>query len=204
MSDDPLVLTGLIALVSYFGWQWWGDLRAWRAGTPNRGALPGATTAPAGAVALAAAVSLAILGAEVGGEYALGIVGEQSRLGYLLALYTLFAAFVEELIFRGLLWDWASERVGERLGTAALAVVLSLVFALLHPFLWEWKDGGVQVHLTVKAWFSTAITFVSSLWFYWARLAAWNPERSLIPPVAAHLARNAGVIVVKGVQGFLG
>lgn len=54
-------------------------------------------------------------------------------------LNTLVAAFGEEVIFRGYL-------VVENRGRAALITGMigaSLGFALLHPFLWEWREGGL-------------------------------------------------------------
>ena len=117
----------------------------------------------------------------------------------LLGLYTLAAAFVEELIFRGYV-------VVENRGRTALVagiVGASLVFALLHPFLWEWKDGALTMHFGPKAWFSTGAIFAGSLWFYAVRFLPGNPTRSLVPCIAAHAAKNLGVFVIKYAQGFV-
>jgi membrane protease YdiL (CAAX protease family) len=116
----------------------------------------------------------------------------------LFGLYTLSAAFIEEIIFRGYI-------VVTKRGPLVqwLAIVgASALFALLHPFLWLWEDG-FTLTLTVKGVFSTAMAFLFSLWFYAARFLRLNPTRSLLPCFAAHLAKNAGVIVIKGAQGFL-
>jgi membrane protease YdiL (CAAX protease family) len=80
----------------------------------------------------------------------------------LFGLYTLMAAFVEELVFRGYLV------VENRGRTALLAGIVgaSLGFALLHPFLWTWRDGALHLNGSGKAWFSTAAVFAGSLWFY--------------------------------------
>ena len=193
------MLVALLGFSAYVARLWWEDLRAARAGNPSPRALPGAAPAPARAVALAAAGGLVLLAAETAGEYALGIEDEQSRMTVLFGLYTLAAAFVEELIYRGFV-------VVEHRGRAALVagcVGASAVFALLHPFLWRWEDAGFAWQGTTKAWFSTAAIFAGSLWFYAVRFWSLNPARSLLPCIAAHAAKNLGVFAVKAAQGHV-
>lgn len=152
------------------------------------------------AVIVAVAGSLGLLALETWGEVALGIDGEQSTVTWLFGLYTLAAAFGEELVFRGYL-------VVANRGRVALwssVVGFSLIFALLHPFLWEWSgEGGVTLRLDPKGFFSTGVVFAGSLWFYSVRFFSLNPERSLIPSIAAHFAKNLGVLVIKFQQGFV-
>ena len=180
--------------------RWWlDDYRAARRGAPRPGALPGATTVPVWVTGLAGAGALALLAAETAGEYALGISGEQSRMTVLFGLYTLAAAMIEEVVFRGYL-------VIEHRGRAALVAGIagaSAGFALLHPFLWDWRDGGLVWHAGTKAWFSTAVVFTGSLWFYAVRFMPGNPGRSLLPCLAAHAAKNLGVFAIKYAQGFV-
>ena len=52
-------------------------------------------------------------------------------------------------------------------------LVASIVFAVLHPFLWRWDEAGFAPTLTGKGAFSTGIVFATSLWLYVARFAAW-------------------------------
>lgn len=200
MADsNPVLLLALLAGSTYVGKLWLDDLRAARAGQPPPHPLPGATPASRAAVLLAAAGALGLLAIEVAGEYALGIVGAQSRMTVLAGLYTLAAAFLEELIFRGFI-------VVTNRGRAALVascVAASLVFAALHPFVWEWKDGALLWKFDAKAWFSTAMIFAGSLWFYAVRFWNLNPTRSLLPCIAAHAAKNLGVFAVKAAQGFV-
>jgi len=100
--NHPLLLLFMTAAGIYVGTLWLGDRRAARAGTPNQGGLPGATDAPQRAVIIAVTGALAILTVETWGEAALGIAGEQSRMTWLFALYSVVAApIIEELIFRG-------------------------------------------------------------------------------------------------------
>lgn len=109
----------------------------------------------------------------------------------LFGLYTLVAAFAEELIFRGYL-------VVENRGCATLiagASGASLGFALLHPFLWKWEPGApaLSFHGDAKAWFSTAAVFTGSLWFYMVRFLSMNPTRVPCCRVLhAHLTKNLG------------
>ena len=141
-----------------------------------------------------------ILAFETVGELALGIAGEQSRITLLFGFYTLIAAIIEEVIFRGYL---VIEGRGRR---ALIAGVIgaSLLFALLHPFLWKWDDDGFALNLTLKGWWSFATVFLGSLWFYACRFASWNPSRSLLPCFVAHLTKNLGVFIIKAAQGFVG
>ena len=120
---------------------------------------------------------------------------------WLFALYSIAGApVIEEIIFRG----WLVVQHRGRTTMWAAAVVASLAFAALHPFLWLWDDAGFRLTLTSKGAFSTAMLFLGSLWFYAARLGPWNPARSLLPCFAAHAAKNAGVVVAKAAGGFMG
>jgi membrane protease YdiL (CAAX protease family) len=221
--NDILFYSIALLVAGYVFWIWLGDLRNHSsemtqgdvggsvAGEKRRPpTFPGAT--PVGALAIAVAVvgALVLLGVEVGGEYGLGIVGEQTDMTVLFGLYTLAAAFVEELIFRGYL-------VYER-GTKAQLILgivfISAVFAAVHPYMWQWQTpegasswefwrGTLTPKFDKKAVFSTAIVFVRSLWFYCVRFCPMNPLRSLLPSVAAHLATNIGVFVLKAAQGHV-
>jgi membrane protease YdiL (CAAX protease family) len=199
--NHPLLLVLMTVAGLYVGKLWRDDQRAARAGKPNPQALPGAAVAPARAVWIALAGALAILAAETVGENALGLAAQQSRMTWLFALYSVAAApLIEEIIFRGWL-------VIDGRGRAALwsgAFGASLIFSALHPFLWRWDDAGFAFMFSAKGWFSTAAVFATSLWLYVARLAKWNPSRSLLPCFAAHAAKNVGVVVVKLTAGFMG
>lgn len=198
-QDNPWLLAGMITGCLVVARWWRADLQASRRGAPNPNAFPGATPAGAGLMVAAAAGSLVLLVAETAGENALGLTAQQSRMTVLFGLYSLAAAFGEELIFRGYL-------VVENRGRAALVAGIlgaSLGFALLHPFLWAWQDGALQWRGDAKAWFSTGAIFVNSLWFYAVRFLPANRTRSLLPCVAAHLAKNAGVFAIKYHQGFV-
>ena len=199
--NHPLLLLLMTGAGLYVAQLWRDDRCAARRGTPHPRALPGATEAPARAVWVAVAGALALLAAETAGEATLGLAAQQSRMTWLFALYSITAApVVEELIFRG--WIVVEGRGRTMLWTSAVAA--SVGFAALHPFLWRWDDAGLAFTPTAKGWFSTAAVFVTSLWLYVARLAAWNPQRSLLPCFAAHAARNVGVVAVKAAAGFMG
>lgn len=197
---NPVLLLVLLAAGIYVATLWREDLRAAEAGQPVRGALPGATPAPRHAIVAAVAGAFVLLALETAGEFALGLAEQQSRMTWLFAAYSIVSApVIEELIFRG----WI---VVENRGRGAVwsgAVAASVVFALLHPFLWEWDEEGFRLTLNAKGVFSTAMLFAGSVWFYAARLAPWNPSRSLLPCFAAHAAKNAGVVAIKAACGYM-
>ena len=199
MNDDP----GLLILMSVIGIYtlnlWRKDYCAQRGGQPNPSALPGATSAPLRASLIAATGALVVLAAETWGEIHLGLSEQQSKITGLFAAYTLLAAFVEELIFRGFLVIDGKGRV--RLWAGIVGA--SAVFAFMHPFLWSWGDEPFAWTFTLKGWFSTSVVFISSLWFYTVRFAGFNPQRSLIPCIVAHASKNLGVIVIKACTGFV-
>lgn len=198
MTENPLLLVLMTAVGVYVAWLWRADYRAAKAGKSPPGALPGTTPASRRARLVAVAGSLALLAIETVGEKALGVAGEQSRMTALFAAYSLTAAVVEEIIFRGYL---VITRRGEAVKWLAIAGA-SVLFALIHPFLWHW-DHGLTLTFTTKAVFSTAMTFLFSLWFYACRFGPWNPSASLLPCFGAHAAKNIGVIAIKAAQGFL-
>jgi uncharacterized protein len=200
MLDHPLLILIGFAAAAYFFKLWLDDLKMERRGTPNPHAFPGASPAPRVAVIIAIAGALVILAAETAGEYAGGFVEEQSDITLLFALFTLAAAFIEELIFRGFL---VVSKKGRLLLIGSI-LFFSILFALMHPFLWEWHDEeGLLFHFTAKAWFSTTVVFVNSLWFYAVRFLPFNPRHSLIPCIAAHFTSNLGVILIKFFQGHV-
>ncbi|MCX6939017.1 MAG: CPBP family intramembrane metalloprotease [Verrucomicrobia bacterium] len=200
MNDSPLMLLLMIGGGLYFASMWYGDWQSDRTGLGNHTApLPGTTSASASAILIATGGALLLLAAETWGEIVLGLSEQQSDITLLFGLYTLVAALVEEVVFRGYL-------VVEKRGrTALLAGILgaSLVFALLHNHLWRWDDEGFALTLTAKGWFSFSAIFLGSLWFYTCRFASWNPRRSLLPCFAAHFAKNAGVLAIKAIQGHV-
>jgi membrane protease YdiL (CAAX protease family) len=201
MNDNPLLLLVAFAAGIYAAWLWWSDLRMARDGRPNARAMPGASLASAQACAIAALGALALTALETWGEIRLGLSAEQSKMTVLFGGYTLMAAFIEELVFRGFI-------VIEGRGVAAKwlgALGASVIFAALHPFLWEWHNGeAFRLTFSPKGWFSTGAVFASSLWFYAMRFAGrLNPRGSLLPCFAAHGTKNLAVLAIKAAQGFV-
>lgn len=197
--SNPLTLLVLIGVSVYVIKLWFDDYRNAAKGRPNERALPGATGAPPKAYLIAAIGAAVILSGETWGEISLGLAGQQSNMTVLFAGYTLCAAFVEEIIFRG----YIIKSSGAPAARWLVAIGASILFAALHPFLWDWTDGKLILHLDAKGSFSTAVVFVTSIWFYIARLAAFNPRQSLGPCFAGHLTKNIGVIFIKAFQGHI-
>lgn len=201
------MVVAVSAIGFYLFWLWWGDLQVARRGEPRAHAFPGAAVTSKKAVWIAIAGAAILLLGETAGEYALGISQEQQSIAPVFLLSMIAAAFVEELIFRGYL-------VITHKGTGALVlsiVLFSCIFTLLHPFLWQWDvaegnswwQGELTFSFSLKAWFSTAMMLIASLWFYAVRFMPANPGYSLIPCIAAHLTKNIGVFVIKWIQGFV-
>jgi membrane protease YdiL (CAAX protease family) len=174
----------------------------------EEGTMPGATPVALSVVVIAVLVSMFILAVEVAGEYRLGVVDEQSEMNILFCFYSVLgAAFVEELIFRGFLYV----DKGSRAALIGSIIAVSFLFAILHQHLWSFVPDEklplwqfykcFQWELGSKPIFSTAILLVNSLWFYYVRFMPLNRYRSLIPCVAAHMASNLGVVLVKALQG---
>lgn len=199
MDQSPVLLLLLTAISVYLAKLLRDDTREARSGQPNPRALPGTTPAPGRAHLIAIAGVLALLAIETLGELALGLSAQQSRITWLFSLYTLAAAVIEEVVFRGYI---VIDRAGPR-ALWASAFAASLLFATLHPFLWKWDAAGFAWTLNAKGAFSTVIVFATSLWLYAARFGAWNPTRSLWPCIAAHAAKNAGVVAIKAASGFV-
>ena len=135
--DSVLMPLGAFALASYFFRMWLQDYRANAAGTPNRGALPGATSVGRAAILIAVVGSLILLGLEWAGEEYYSFASEQSEMTVLFGLVTIFAApFIEEMIFRGFLYYGQ----GTRWQLAVSCVLVSLLFAVVHPYLWKYAE----------------------------------------------------------------
>ncbi len=210
MNEDPVMILIYVGIAVYLGKLYRDDYRADRAGRPNPKALPGATGCGPRLLVLGMAGALVILALETAGEIALGVAGEQSDMVVLYLFAILAAGLIEEVVFRGYL-------VVANKGKAALiasCVGFSLLFALIHPFLWSYVppesaaswmfwEGRFEFDFGVKGIFSTVIVFANSLWFYALRFGPWNPTRSIFPSMAAHVASNFGVFLVKLSQGHV-
>ncbi len=198
LNENPLMILAYVGIAAYILHLYLGDFRLEKSGEPNPKAMPGAKSAAVSVYWLGAFGALVLLGLETGGEIALGIVSEQSEMLWYFVFASLGAGVVEEVIFRGFL-------VVENKGRAALVascVGFSLIFAVIHGHFWSTEEGFAWT-FTTKAWFTTALLFANSLWFYALRFGPWNPTRSLFPCMLAHAASNLGVFAVKLAQGYV-
>lgn len=198
-QEDPITILIIFAGTLYLATLWLNDYRRNQKGTPNPRALPGASPASLKITTIGILGALIILGAETSGEYVLGISEKQSNITWLYLLAMISASFLEELIFRGYL---VIAQRGKHILLLSIAG-FSLLFALVHPFLWSWQDGSLQLDLTPKGYFSTAIVLLNSLWFYALRFMPLNVTHSIIPCIAAHLSSNLGVFAIKLIQGHV-
>ena len=211
MNESPFMILLYVGVAAYVGYMYWGDYQSNQLLVqPDPRGMPGATSARWGLYGIGVIGALLILAAETSGEIAQGISSEQSEMVWYSVFAILGAGIVEEVIFRGYL-------VVDNKGRAALigsCVGFSLIFAVIHPFLWEmiypekvplWKLWLADFNfiLTTKAFFTTGILLANSLWFYALRFGPWNKNRSLFPCMLAHAASNLGVFFVKWAQGFI-
>ena len=196
MQDNPVYALLIFFVGAYFFKIWLEDARAGKTG-PR--AMPGASFSGVFSAALAVAGSIAILAAETVLEKVLGFESEQSSVKFWAVFVWISAAITEEIIFRG--YIVIKSRGRALLWASALAA--SLLFALLHPFLWDYsRGGGFTLNLAPKAFFSTRFIFFNSLWLYFSRFNPSNKTGSLMPCFLAHAAYNIGVFAVKAAQGF--
>lgn len=202
--DNPWINL-LYVVVAFVVLKWWiRDCRQYQInGVAVQGALPGAAPAAIWLIGLGVVGSLLILGVEIMGEYRLGIVEEQKELIWYAIFPVLCAPIIEEVIFRGYL---VVTNKG-RLVLWGSIVGFSILFSLIHGHLVTFGEEGepwlVWKGDQTKAWFTSGILLAQSLWWYFLRFCPWNPHHSILPSIVAHFAVNLGVVVTKGVQGYL-
>lgn len=197
--ESPILQLCVLGVVGYVFYLWLSDLKAFKSGNKNSNPLPGATPTTFGWAILGVLGALALVVGETVGEGILGISDEQSSMTLLFATVTISAGFGEELIFRGF---FVVQNKGQKvlwLGT----ILFSLIFAVIHPFLWQWEDGKMEIILTAKTIFSTAVVFLNSVWFYFLRFSKHNKTQSLWPCILAHASSNGAVFLFKLAQGHV-
>ena len=213
MAQDPVGIIFYLVITLWLGRMWVRDLREAKTHPETAGkGLPGATPFALPAVAVAIAGTLALVAAETLGEIRLGISAEQSDIAAVMLVAYLTGAVAEEFVFRGFL-------VVESRGNAAKWISIfafSAIFALVHPHLWSFEfpsdetlslpqkiASAFSANFTLKAAFSTFFIFAGSLWFYFVRFFRLNPHASIFVPIAAHLAKNTAVFLIKLSQGHV-
>lgn len=196
MQDNPLYSILVFFVGALFFKMWLGDAR--RGGGAR--SFPGASFASLPMLLAAVLGSVFILACETFLECRLNFSDGQSRVKFWAVFVWISAAVTEEIVFRGYVVVKNRGRI-----LLYLSVFLaSLLFALLHPFLWDWtSDGGFRLNISGKAVFSTSFIFANSIWFYVLRFNRRNKTQSLLPCMAAHAAYNIGVFAVKAFQGFV-
>ena len=197
--NSPILQLILIGLVAYIFRLWWSDFKAAEHGQAKAGALPGAVACSKKIIIIGLTGAVLLVLGETLGEYQLGVSSEQSSVTWLFGAVTIASGFGEELIFRGYL-------IVQNRGKFVLWISIvgfSTLFALAHPFFWTWTDGVLTFELSPKAYFSSAIVFLNSLWFYGLRFNLGNPRKSLWPCIVAHTGSNAAVFVIKFFQGHV-
>lgn len=175
--DQPPVMLVMIGLSAWCFWYWLRDLRS----PPKDGRrFPGATQASGKLMIVAVFGSLYFLAVDLVGQHQLGTLDSGPEITMLTALFMLAWTFLEELTLRGYL-------VVEKRGAGVLMLSIigfSLVIGLL-------ASGSVYVK---------GVAFMTSMWYFALRFCRWNPQRSLLPCILAHLVTSIGLIVAKACQ----
>jgi membrane protease YdiL (CAAX protease family) len=198
MNEDPLIILIYCAIGLYIANLYRADIRSFVAGRPNVKALPGAKPTTGLLIFASVLAAFVLLGNAVIGEYALGIVEAQSEMVWFFVFASVSAGVIEEVVFRGYL-------VVQNRGRNALVLSclgFSLVFALVHGYLWSMEEG-FALNFTVQGIFNTWILFFNSVCFYALRFGPWNANQSLLPSIIAHMVLNLGVFGVKLAQGYI-
>lgn len=203
--NDPFTSLLYVAAAIYLLYLIRADYQLYRQTGEARG-FPGVTPASRNLLLFAAAGGIVLTMVETVGESVLGLTAEQTTLAWFALGPILAAAVIEEVVFRGYLFF-------DQHGPWVLWGCIfgfSLLFALIHPYLWNWEGGfrldfwnALTLDLSLKGWFSTLFVFISSLFFYLLRFCFGNKQRSLFPCIVAHATANASVYCVKMAQGFV-
>ncbi len=207
MNENPLVVLLYAGAAGYLLHIWLQDYKLKQTDTPPPAPLPGATPVSTGWLWIAGIGAAILVALETAGEGLLGIHDEQTTIQWWFLIAMLAAGIIEEVVFRGYL---ISLKRGPFMMWASV-VGFSLLFAVLHPYLWQfespedgsWLEGRLIFDFGVKAWFTTTFLFLNSLFFYCLRVAPGNPHRSLLPCFVAHTMSNLLVYLVKAFQGFV-
>lgn len=207
-QDSPVFSILSFAIALYLFYMWFGDYRHFaKTGELRKGAFEGATTVSSKLIIIAIVSALILLTIVSVAENLTGSTADQTSVAPFALISWIGAGFVEELIFRGYL---VVKNKGRAMLIASI-LFFSLIFAVGHPFLWDYivEDGtsifsGVwKFNPTVQATIATLSVFCCSLLFYTLRFLPTNKNRSILPCIFAHVAYNCGVFATKLVQGFV-
>jgi len=206
-KSDPIFALIFFAGACYLFSLFWKDLVAYKkTNTINPKAFEGALPADRPILRIAVIGAIILLVMQVFFEYSTGTVQEQTEIGYFALLTLTASAFIEELVFRGYF-------VVKNKGIVALwsfNILFSLIFALMHPYMWDWvpSEGSLfgntlEFSFTIKTIGSTAFMFLNSMFFYLLRFNSLNKNMSILPCILAHFMFNLNVFAVKLFQGFV-
>lgn len=207
MSDNPLISILSLAVGCYLLWIWVQDYRSNKT-QPTPYAMSGTTPATLKGCIFASLGAIAIILLVTVFEKTLGVEDQQSEIAPIFLLAMMGAAITEEVIFRGYL-------VISNKGRAALVLSIigfSLLFSILHPYLWSYPleaPSGIEwvtelrLDITLHTVLSTASVFTLSIWLYYVRFSANNPQHSLLPCFCAHTSANIAVFIIKMTSGYV-
>lgn len=195
MQDSPLYSIVFFLAAAYLFKIWYSDLKAV---DKPKNALAGSTYCGVGLGLIGALVGAFLMISDTLTEKALGFQQLQTVVTFWALPIWISSAFIEELVFRGYFF------INKKGFLIASCVIFSLLFAIFHPFLWDYStQDGFTFNFTIHSAINTANKFIFSILMYALRFVPINKYRSLIPCFIAHLVYNVGVFIVKLWTGFV-
>ena len=198
MNDDPLIIFFSCLIALYLASCYFKDIKAYASLNENPKALPGARNSSFLLIGVSVLIGLVLLFNALIFEQILNLSNQQRTIVWYALFGSIAAGLIEEVVFRGYL---VIDNRG-KLYLILSCIFFSLIFSLLHGYLWTYEEG-LKWNLNKKSIFDSYILFLNSLVFYFLRFGLWNNNKSILPPIAAHISFNIGVFAIKHFQGFL-
>ncbi len=185
------LITDIIYLIIGLGvgFAWFSEYQKRKANPGPELFWPGTTRAPISGILIIVSGILLLTVAETCAEIHYQVTANQSVSNLHILGFTIGAAIVEEMVFRG----FAAPSHLRGIKLLGLILIGSVIFSAIHGFDFSTVQGRI----------SLIATFFISVWLYLGRYNPLNPERSILPCLIGHVVRNLAVFGVKWSQGFV-
>ena len=192
------LITDIIYLIIGLGvgFAWFSEYQKRKANPGPELFWPGTTRAPISGILIIVSGILLLTVAETCAEIHYQVTANQSVSNLHILGFTIGAAIVEEMVFRG----FAAPSHLRGIKLLGLIIIGSFLFSIFHCINPETLQFSLN---TVQGRISLVATFFVSVWLYLGRYNPLNPERSILPCLIGHVVRNLAVFGVKWSQGFV-